>query len=87
MGHLQMKNVPDDLHAELRRRAQLEGKTVRDYMLELIQRDQRLPTKREWLERVRQREPVRLDRPVAELIAEDREERDRELARRSSLDE
>ncbi|MDQ3094837.1 MAG: hypothetical protein M3Q82_02580 [Actinomycetota bacterium] len=33
------------------------------------------------------RETVRLDRPVAELIAEDREERDRELAGRSSLHE
>ncbi|MBA3621516.1 MAG: hypothetical protein H0W51_04235 [Euzebyales bacterium] len=87
MGHLQVKNVPEDLHAELRRRARLEGETVRDYVLELIERDQRLPTKREWLERVRRRETVRLDRPVAELIAEDREERDRELAGRSSLQE
>jgi hypothetical protein len=60
---------------------------VRDYVLELTERDQRLPTKREWLERVRRRETVRLDRPVAELIAEDREERDRELAGRSSLHE
>lgn len=47
MPNLQIKNVPEDVHAELRRRAELEGTTVRDYVLGMIRRDQRLPARPE----------------------------------------
>lgn len=82
MANLQIKHVPDDMHAELRRRAELAGKTLRDYVLDLIRVDQQLPSKEEWLADVRSAEPVELGRPVSELIAEDRAERDREMDRR-----
>ncbi|MGH8887212.1 MAG: FitA-like ribbon-helix-helix domain-containing protein [Egibacteraceae bacterium] len=84
MAILHIKNVPDDLHAELRRRAQLDGVTIRDYVLGLIRRDQALPPRQEWLARVRRLPPVRLDRPVSEHLAEEREVRGRELATRLS---
>lgn len=82
MAILHIKNVPDELHAELRRRAVLEGVTIRDYVLALIRRDQALPPRQEWLARVRHLPPVELDRPVAEYLMEVRDERDAELADR-----
>lgn len=85
MPNLQIKNVPEDVHAELRRRAELEGTTVRDYVLGLIRRDQRLPARSEWLARLDALDPASLDRPAHELLADERAERDRELVERSGL--
>lgn len=85
MGNLQIKNVPEDVHAELRRRAELEGTTVRDYVLGLIRRDQRLPARSDWLARLDALDPVSLDRPAHELLAEERGERDREFVERTGL--
>jgi plasmid stability protein len=82
MANLQIKNLPEDLHAELRRRARLDGVTIRDYVFGLIRNDQALAHKRDWLHRMRARRPVPLDRPTAELIAQDRAERDAEMDRR-----
>lgn len=36
MGNLQVKNVPTELHEELRRRAAESGSTVRDYVLDYL---------------------------------------------------
>jgi antitoxin FitA len=80
---IQVKNVPPAMHTELRRRADQEGLTIRDYVLKLIERDQRLPSRRDWLERVAELEPVAVSRSAAEMVREGREERDRELARRT----
>lgn len=85
MANLQVKNVPDDLYHELRRRATVRGVTLRDYVLALIRRDQRFALKEEWLASLDELEPVRLDRPISELIQEDRAERDREMDRRLSV--
>lgn len=49
---IQVKNVPEDLHEELRRRAFAEGKTVGEVILEAIRRDLRRQSMREWLDRV-----------------------------------
>lgn len=83
MSIIQVKNVPPAMHSELRRRADQEGTTIRDYVLRLIERDQRLPSKRDWLERVAELEPVAVSRSAADMVREGREERDRELTRRA----
>lgn len=75
MANLQIKGLPDDVHDELRRRAHLEGITVRTYVERLIRADQALPPRSEWLARVRSRRPVDIGRPVAELVRADRDER------------
>jgi hypothetical protein len=80
---IQVKNVPPAMHSELRRRADQEGMTIRDYVLKLIERDQRVPSKRDWLERVAELEPVAVSRSAAEMVREGREERDRELMERT----
>lgn len=77
-----MKNVPQAMHTELRRRADQEGMTIRDYVLKLIERDQRLPSKRDWLERVATLQPVSVSRSAAEVVRDAREERDAELTER-----
>lgn len=83
MSTIQVKNVPPELHRELRRRAERGGMTVRDYVLALIERDQRRPTLDEWLEEVTADEAVALGEPAAEIVRADREERERELAGRA----
>ena len=50
--HLQVKNLEADTHEQLRRRAADEGTTISDYVLELIRRDLRRPTRRAWLDTV-----------------------------------
>jgi len=77
VGNLQVKNVPDRLFVELRRRAGRAGLTVRDYVLRLIEADQRLPSTEEWLEELRSQPPVALTgADVVTAIAEGRDDRD-----------
>jgi hypothetical protein len=85
MSIIQVKNVPPEVHGELRRRAGQEGLTIRDYVLKLIERDQRLPSKADWLARVAQLEPVAVSTPAAEVIREARAERDEQLMKRSGV--
>jgi predicted nucleic acid-binding protein len=72
VANLQIKDLPEDIHDELRRRASRSGMTVRDYVLDLLRRDQSIPSRVEWLESLRQLDPVEAGRPAAELIREQR---------------
>lgn len=72
MANLQIKDVPDQVHDELRRRARMSGSTMRDYVLRLILADQATPSREEWLARIRARPRIELDRSVADLVAADR---------------
>ncbi len=87
-----MKDVPEELHQALRRRAIAEGMTLADYVLDLIRRDLGLPSRREWLERLATREPVDLaPGVVVEALHAARAARDVDiataLARRDSEDD
>jgi plasmid stability protein len=81
MGAIQVKDVPEELHEALRRRAVEQGMTLADYVLDLIRRDLGLPSRREWFERLATREPVNL-RPgeAAEALHAERAEREAQLA-------
>jgi plasmid stability protein len=74
MATLQVKNVPDDLHAELRRRADAEHLSLRDYVLRILAREASRPTMAEWLEDVLQNEAVLGGPTSAELVRQGREE-------------
>jgi hypothetical protein len=92
MGAIQVKDVPEELHEALRRRAIQEGMTLADYVLDLIRRDLGLPSRREWLERLATREPVNIDRDtIVEALHAARAERDGQidaaLARREPEDD
>lgn len=77
MSFIQVKNVTEDLHEAVRRRAAQEAMTVSDYVLDLLQRDLSLPSRREWLARVATR--TRIDIHAAALLDAVRAERDDEL--------
>ena len=76
---LQIKNVPEPLHSELRRRAVQAHQSVRDYVLALIERDQLRPTMADWLDAVAHDPPVELRQSAADAIAAARAEREAEL--------
>lgn len=76
MANLQIKDLPEELHDELRRRARKEGLSIRTYLLRLIESDQALPTRAEWWERIRSRRHVDIGGAVADLVAADRERSD-----------
>ncbi|MGH9132510.1 MAG: FitA-like ribbon-helix-helix domain-containing protein [Ilumatobacteraceae bacterium] len=51
MPSIQVKDVPDEVHATLRRRAATAGKSLQEYLLERLTDDAATPTVAELLER------------------------------------
>jgi plasmid stability protein len=72
---IQVRNVPDRLHRELVKRAKAKGQTLSDYIEDLLEREVERPPAEEVFERVRKLPPVKLSRPFAELIREERRSR------------
>lgn len=64
-----MKNVPPELHDELRRRATDSGRTVGEVVLDAIRRDLRRRSTEEWVERMRTL-PLSGPRPTREQVHE-----------------
>lgn len=58
VANLQVKHVDPELHDELRRRAAEAGTTLGDYVLEILRRDLRRPSRSEWLASVRSLQPI-----------------------------
>ena len=75
MAHIQIRNVPPQLHRRLKARAAEEGLTLSEYMLRRAERDAKVPTLEEAVRKIRSRKLVRLKTPPAELIREDRDSR------------
>lgn len=75
MKHLQIRNVPDDVHRELKARAAREGRSLSEYALAELRRSLERPTRIEVLARIRDREPVDLPVPAVELVRAERDER------------
>jgi antitoxin FitA len=71
---VQIRNVPDELHRDLKARAAQAGMTLSDYLLDELRDLAIRPTMREWVRKASQLEPVRVSRSPAEVV---REERDR----------
>lgn len=72
MKMIQVRNVPDEMHRELKVRAARQGVSLSDYVLELARRDLMLPTMKEWMARVESRPRVELDVSAADIIREHR---------------
>lgn len=69
---IQVRNVPDKMHRELKKRANARGETLTDYIQRLLERELARPPASEVFDRIENRAPVRLGRRAAELIAEER---------------
>lgn len=72
MKTLQVRNVPDEVHAELRRRAAQAGMSLQEYLRALLDEVVQRPTVEEVLARAGGRAGgrVRLARAAADLRAE-----------------
>ena len=79
---IQLRNVPDELHRKLKERAAKARMSLSAYLLAQIERDAEMPTMEEVLERLASRTPVKLDRPAADIIREERDKRARYVERR-----
>jgi antitoxin FitA len=75
MPHVQIRNVPDDLHRRLKVRAAKAGMSLSEYLLAELRRSAETPTMEEFVELVRSRGLVRLRTRPADLIREDRDTR------------
>lgn len=73
MANLQVKDVPEPLHAKIRRCAKRDGRTVREFVLDAVRR---AIARDEFQQRLRSRERVELGRLAATTLAEIRAERD-----------
>lgn len=74
MPSIQVKNVPDDVHRVLRRRAVEAGQSLQEYLLARLVDEARTPSLDEVLNRAGQRTGGRL--PPAEAARAIRKERD-----------
>lgn len=74
---IQVRNVPERMHRELKRRAKLEGQSLTEYLEDILEREIARPPRQEVFDRIESRKPVKLDRSFAELIREERRRRTR----------
>lgn len=73
---IQVRNVPDRLHRELKQRANKRGQTLTDYVQSILERELSRPPCDELFAEIARTEPVPLGRPVADLLREERARRE-----------
>jgi plasmid stability protein len=72
---IQLRNVPDALHRNLKARAALAGMSLSDYLLAEIREIAERPTLAELRDRLHKRKPVSAELDTALLVREEREAR------------
>lgn len=72
---VQIRNVPDDLHRELKDRASRAGMTLSDYLQRLLERAVRRATPEEMRARLDGQRPVDPSESSAEAVRAERDER------------
>jgi plasmid stability protein len=72
---IQVRNVPDALHRNLKARAAMSGMSLSDYLLAEIKEIAERPTLAELRELLHARKPVRAALDTARLVQEEREAR------------
>ncbi|MFN2468110.1 MAG: hypothetical protein ABR521_08305 [Gaiellaceae bacterium] len=75
MAHIQIRNVPPDLHRKLKVRAAKAGMTLSEFLLREVERAAETPTLDEAIRQIRSRRLTELTTRPADLIREDRETR------------
>jgi len=65
---IQVRNVPDSLHHELKRRAKARGLTLTRYIQDILERETARPPADEVVERIAGRSAVDLGVTAAELL-------------------
>ncbi len=72
---IQIRNVPEDLHRELKVRAARAGMTLTDYLLREIEQITRRPTTEDLMARVRARTRPELSESPAQAVRAERDAR------------
>jgi antitoxin FitA len=72
---VQIRNVPDDLHRQLKSRAALAGMSLSDYLLGELRRIGERPTLAELRERLNRRLPTNPSPEPAEAVRAERDSR------------
>lgn len=75
MKMIQIRNVPDALHRDLKARAARSGMSLSDYLLDTIRRAAERPEMDELLRRVRERSPVYPSESPADAVRVERDSR------------
>lgn len=75
MTMVQIRNVPNELHRELKARAALAGMSVSDYLLKELRHSLERPTRQELLRRLATRTPVRPRPAPADAVRAERSRR------------
>ena len=75
MANVQIRNVPDKLHQQLKHNAAYLGMSLSDYLLRELNEIGSKPTMEECIEQLKREPRVHLDVNVADLIREERENR------------
>jgi antitoxin FitA len=84
---IQIRHVPEDVHARLKARAAAAGMSLSDYLLREITFLASRPTWQEIFDETDRENPVATGIDWAEAVREGREERDRELMERFTRDD
>jgi hypothetical protein len=79
---IQIRHVPEDVHARLKARAAAAGMSLSDYLLRELTFLASRPTWQEIFDEIDRENPVATGIDWAEAVREGREERDRELMER-----
>lgn len=69
---IQIRNVPDELHRDLKVRAARSGMTLSDYLLAELRSLAVRPTMHEWLDRAATWEPVDVSELPSDVLAAER---------------
>jgi antitoxin FitA len=72
---VQIRNVPEELHRQLKARSALAGMSLSDYLLRELERSLERPTREDLLARLRSRRPVEPGEPVAAAVRAERQGR------------
>ena len=72
---IQIRNVPDHLHARLKARAAIIGTSLSDFLLRELAASAEEPTIEEIIERLKRLEPVDPRPKASDLIREERDRR------------
>jgi len=77
---LNVRDVPDAVHAILIQRAAARGMSLRAYVVALLTEHAALPTADEWLDEIEALPTAGDEHPAVDALAAERAERDAELA-------
>lgn len=75
MSAIQVKNVPPELHDAIRARAAEEGVDLGEFVLDVLQRELAVPSRRSWLAGLHRQPTVTGLPSAAELLREARSDR------------